>query len=44
MGKTNSRAFVTENYLLNSKEAKILYHEYARDMPIIDYHNHSSPQ
>ncbi|WP_442587574.1 glucuronate isomerase [Pedobacter sp. AW31-3R] len=32
--------FIDENFLLNSKSAEILYHEYAKDMPIIDYHCH----
>ena len=44
MSQINSKTFITENFLLNSKEAEILYHEYAKDMPIIDYHNHLSPQ
>jgi len=39
-----SKKFITDNFLLNSKEAEILYHQYAKDMPIIDYHNHLSPQ
>ena len=38
----NAEKFITENFLLNSKEAEILYHQYAKDMPIIDYHNHLS--
>ncbi|UMB61854.1 glucuronate isomerase [Lutibacter sp. A80] len=42
MSQINSKAFITENFLLNSKEAEILYHEYAKEMPIIDYHNHLS--
>ena len=29
---------------MQSKAAKRLYHEFAREMPIIDYHNHLSPQ
>ena len=45
MGKEiKSKGFITDNFLLNSKEAAVLYHEYAKDMPIIDYHNHLSPQ
>lgn len=44
MSKINSKAFITDNFLLNSKEAEILYHDYAKDMPIIDYHNHLSPR
>ncbi|WDT67872.1 glucuronate isomerase [Cloacibacterium sp. TD35] len=34
----------TENYLLESKSAQHLYHFYAKDLPIIDYHNHLSPK
>lgn len=44
MTQIQSKAFITDNFLLNSKEAEILYHEYAKQMPIIDYHNHLSPQ
>jgi len=32
--------FLNENFLLQSKTAQKLYHEYAKDMPIIDYHCH----
>ena len=32
--------FITDNFLLQSKEAITLYHNYAKDMPIIDFHNH----
>ncbi len=42
MNKLNSKKFITENFLLNSKEAEILFHEYAKDLPIIDYHSHLS--
>lgn len=31
-----------ENYLLKTKGAAELYHGYAKDLPIIDYHNHLS--
>jgi glucuronate isomerase len=34
------KAFLDENFLLHSETAKKLYHEYAKDLPIIDYHNH----
>lgn len=30
------------DYLLKSKTASILYNEYARKLPIIDFHNHVS--
>lgn len=32
--------FLTENFLLQNKSARILYHEYAEKMPIYDYHCH----
>jgi glucuronate isomerase len=44
MSQINSKTFITDNFLLNSKEAEVLYHEYAAAMPIIDYHNHLSPK
>ncbi|SNR79040.1 glucuronate isomerase [Lutibacter agarilyticus] len=44
MSQISSKTFITDNFLLNSKEAEILYHEYAKDLPIIDYHNHLSPK
>ena len=34
--------FMDENFLLDTKTAQTLYHEYAKDCPIIDYHNHLS--
>lgn len=36
--------FVTEDFLLSNDFARKLYHEYAKDLPIIDYHCHLSPQ
>lgn len=36
--------FLDEQFLLNSKTAQRLYHEFAEPMPIIDYHCHLSPQ
>ena len=33
---------MTETYLLKSKNAQRLYAEFARELPIIDYHNHVS--
>ncbi|MDG2279011.1 MAG: glucuronate isomerase [Flavicella sp.] len=44
MRQLYTNTFITKNFLLESKEAEILYHEYAKDMPIIDYHNHLSAQ
>lgn len=36
--------FIHDDFLLQSEFAKKLYHNYAKDLPIIDYHNHLSPQ
>ena len=36
-------AFIHDNFLLQSDPARQLYHEYARSMPIIDYHCHLPP-
>ncbi len=38
------RAFLDENFLLNNKTAEELYHNYSKDLPIIDYHNHLIPE
>lgn len=35
--------FLDDNFLLHHPAAQQLYHEYARPLPIIDYHNHLSP-
>ena len=37
------KKFLDENFLLQSETAKLLYHEYAKNMPIIDYHCHLPP-
>ncbi len=44
MKQLRSSNFITEDFLLQSKEASELYHNYAKDLPIIDYHNHLSPK
>lgn len=36
--------FLDENFLLQSSTSQLLYHEYARKMPVIDYHCHLSPE
>ncbi|MCM3258822.1 glucuronate isomerase [Paenibacillus lautus] len=38
------RPFMDEHFLLHNETARILYHDYAKAMPIIDYHCHLSPQ
>lgn len=35
--------FLDDNFLLQTETARILYHEYAKQMPIIDYHCHLPP-
>ncbi len=40
----NATHFITEDFLLQSELAKVLYHNYAKNLPIIDYHNHLSPK
>ncbi len=37
------KQFLDENFLLSNATAQRLYYEYAKDMPIIDYHNHLPP-
>lgn len=39
-----STKFIHDNFLLENKFAEELYHNYAKNQPIIDYHNHLSPQ
>ncbi len=36
--------FITENFLLQGRTAIRLYHEFARDLPILDYHCHLPPR
>lgn len=36
-------AFMDENFLLQGKTARRLYHDVAKNLPIIDYHCHLSP-
>lgn len=38
------KAFIGEDFLLNSDTAKKLYSDYARGCPIIDYHCHIDPK
>ena len=39
-----NNTFLTNDFLLYSTTAKILYNEYAKHQPIIDYHCHLSPK
>jgi len=38
------KKFMDENFLLSNPTAIELYHNYAKDMPIIDYHCHVNPK
>ncbi|MBQ7922134.1 MAG: glucuronate isomerase [Clostridia bacterium] len=38
------RTFMDKNFLLSTETARILYHNYAEKLPIIDYHCHVNPK
>ncbi|WP_053374565.1 glucuronate isomerase [Paenibacillus sp. FJAT-27812] len=38
------KPFMDDDFLLSNETAIRLYHDFAKDMPIIDYHCHLSPQ
>lgn len=38
------RAFMDEDFLLPNETARVLFHRYAEQCPIIDYHNHLPPK
>ncbi len=37
-------AFIHDNFILKTQTAVDLYHQYAKKMPIYDYHCHLSPK
>jgi glucuronate isomerase len=39
-----SEYFLTDDFLLQGKVAKRLYHDHVKELPIIDYHCHLSPE
>ncbi|MDA0937082.1 MAG: glucuronate isomerase, partial [Bacteroidetes bacterium] len=39
----NTASFIKEDFLLQNTTAQRLYFDHAKDMPIIDYHNHLPP-
>lgn len=41
--QAENKFFINADFLLSTKTARKLYHEYAAEMPIIDYHNHLIP-
>ena len=40
----SATTFITDDFLLQSKVARTLYHDYAKNLPIIDYHCHVPPK
>ena len=38
------KAFMDKDFLLNTDTAKELYHNYAAQMPVLDYHCHIDPK
>ncbi len=38
------KKFLSDDFLLQTKTARTLYHDFAKEMPIIDYHCHLSPK
>lgn len=40
----SKKEFLSDDFLLQSEFAKVLYHDYAKALPIIDYHCHLSPK
>ncbi len=43
MKEQHSKTIINDDFLLHNEMAKVLFNEYAKDMPIIDYHNHLAP-
>ncbi len=44
MASIKPETFIHDNFLLENKYAEELYHDYSKDQPIIDYHNHLPPK
>lgn len=42
--QTTSKSFLQEDFLLKNEYARNLFHQYAKNLPIIDYHCHLPPQ
>jgi glucuronate isomerase len=43
MGTSLTTQFINDDFLLRGESSRRLYHEYAKDQPIVDYHCHLSP-
>ena len=35
------KPFMDKDFMLNTETAKVLYHDFAENMPIVDYHCHT---
>ena len=44
MAPHTAKAFMDSDFLLSTETARTLYHNYAAELPIIDYHCHVSPK
>ncbi len=44
IAECNIMSFINDDFILKNEIAKTLYHNYAKDLPIIDYHCHLSPK
>ena len=42
MSASKAKPFIHDDFLLQSRPARELYHDYAAKMPIVDYHSHLS--
>lgn len=40
----SDNSFITDDFMLGNEVSKILYHQYAKNQPIFDYHCHLSPK
>ena len=38
------KAFMDKDFLLENETARTLFHKYAENQPIYDYHNHLPPR
>jgi len=38
------KTFIDDDFLLSNEFSKVLFHDYAKNLPIIDYHNHLPPE
>ena len=43
MNHKQSKTIIHDDFLLQNEKAKTLFHDYAKQMPVIDYHNHLPP-